>query len=259
MKKGFKIFGIILLCLLMIGVGVGGCYYFFSFNTNTKEETKETKSSSKEESKENKNITKNLDTTEPIVVNNLSKFMSATDEYCGTQKIYFAQNKVTSLDISNSLAFRTVYINHQASQMSIEKSQIDSEIASYFGKDYKYTDDTYGVCIGHKYNKETQKYEYNPATGCGGSCGASIKYLITKAELNGSIMSIYVKAIFPGTNGGENVPYYKDINLTQKIEDYDLYFNPDEVAKFKDAAKYKVILEKYDDNNYSFVSSEPVE
>lgn len=265
---------LIVIIMLIVGLllGVGGSYYYFKVMDNdkntVKSEEKSTKNKDKEESKTVE--VKNLDVLSDIVQNNFNKFMNVS---CGiyAKAEYFKPTKVNSSNIDNTVAYGTVSTYFFNNKGSISADEFEKTVKMYFGKNYKYQHQEQKICTNHRYNASTNSYEYvEPACGC--TTGPyNIEYRITKAELSGDKMILNVKVLFPGKDTDRDnkgyVKYYSDANLTKPVSD--LYYisgygDPDAPITDSDhnlakGGNYKFVMQKYDDNNYSFISSEPID
>lgn len=255
-----------------LALGVGGSYYYFEVmsddKTNVKTEEKNTKNKDTEENKTVKY--ENLDVLSDIVQNNFNKFMRSASLNCGVQKEYFKATKVTSSNIDNTLAYSTVSTYFFDNKGNISADEFDKVVKMYFGKDYKYQHQDQKICTNHHYNATTNTYEYIEPV-CGGICGPhNIEYKITKAELVDDKMILNIKVLFPGNDTDRDsngyVKYYSDVNLTKPVSDlYYISGYGDKDAPITESdynlakgGNYKFVMQKYDDNNYSFVSSEPI-
>lgn len=88
--------------------------------------------------------------------------------------------------------------------------------------------------------------------------------------MNNDTLTIYVKALFPdnqATNSEGFTKYYSD---SEKTKEVNLKFSVYDIEKssaepdlsyenIKKAGTYKITMKKYNDNDYYFVSSEPVQ
>lgn len=88
--------------------------------------------------------------------------------------------------------------------------------------------------------------------------------------MNNDTLTIYVKALFPdnqATNSEGFTKYYSDSEKTKEVKlkfsCYDIERSsaePDSsYENIKKAGTYKITMKKYNDNDYYFVSSEPVQ
>lgn len=272
-KKSKTALVVIITLIIGLALGVAGSYYYFEVMNNDKTNVNAEEQNTKNKDEEENNTVKyeNLDVLSDIVQNNFNKFMRSANYFCGAQKEYFKATKVTSSNIDNTLAYGTVSAYFFDNKGNISADEFDKAVKMYFGKDYKYQhQDFTKICTTHHYNATTNTYEYvEPA--CGGTCGPySIEYRITKAELVDDKMILNIKVLFPGNDTDKDsngyVKYYSDANLTKPVSD--LYYSSGYGDKdvpitesdhnLAKGGNYKFVMQKYDDNNYSFVSSEPI-
>lgn len=264
-----KIIIFLITIVLSLAVGIGGTYYYMS--SKDKEISKVDEATKKESKEENKAIT-NLDVYSDIVQNNFSKLLSNTD--CkDLAKEYLKETKVTSVDISNSIAYEIVAATTSENKNAISESEWKNEVAKLFGKDYKYDPTSFqdsNYCASHTYNSSTKQYEYREEDcGCTTGPNAFILQYVTKAELEGDTLTIYLKALFPdnsATSSTGYAKYYSDSAKTKEIFlDFDNYiYDATEsepvysVSNIEKGGSYKIVMKKYQGNDYYFVSSEPI-
>ncbi len=267
MKKGIAV---AVASIASLAVGIGGTYYYMSSNPVT--QTKVTNETKKVDKEKNEKIT-NLDVYSDIVQNNFNKYMTFFNCQDPSSN-YLKSTKVNNNDIPNQLAYHMVAMSTYSNKGSISESDWNKEIEKLFGKDYKYDPTSFDakeMCTSHIYNSSTKQYEYREtACGCATGPNASAKTYISKAEMNNDTLTIYVKALFPdnqATNSEGFTKYYSDSEKTKEVNlEFSVYdiekssAEPDSsYENIKKAGTYKITMKKYDDNNYYFVSSEPVQ
>lgn len=256
--------------VLSLAVGIGGTYYYMS--SKDKEISKVDEATKKESKEENKAIT-NLDVYSDIVQNNLSKLLRSNTDCKDLAKEYLKETKVTSVDISNSIAYEIVAATTSENKNAISESEWKNEVAKLFGKDYKYDPTSFqdsNYCTSHTYNSSTKQYEYREtACGCTTGPNAFILQYVTKAELEGDTLTIYLKALFPDNSATSSTgysKYYSDSAKTKEIFlDFDNYiYDTTEsepvysVSNIEKGGSYKIVMKKYQGNDYYFISSEPI-
>ena len=268
MKKGIAV---AVASIASLAVGIGGTYYYMSSNPVT--QTKVTNETKKVDKEKNEKLT-NLDVYSDIVQNNFNKYMK-TYECQDSSKYYMKSKKINNNDIPNKFAYNLVAMSTFSNKGSISESDWNKEIEKLFGKDYKYDPTSFDakeMCTSHIYNSSTKQYEYREI-GCGCTHGPNsfTKTYISKAEMNNDTLTIYVKALFPNnevTNNDGYVKYFSDSELTKEVElEYLMYDSNDKYGaepkdsyeNIKKAGTYKITMKKYNDNDYYFVSSEPVQ
>lgn len=263
-----KIIIIFLTIILSLAVGIGGTYYYMSstYERNLKSQTP------KESSNKKTSTIKNLDIYSDIVQNNYTRYFKSFDCQDISDQ-YLNNKKVLANDIPNLTAYKIVAMSTYENKNNISEEDWNKEIEKIFGKDYKYNPtsfDASGLCTSHIYNSETKQYDYRE-TACGCTTGPNAFPLIyaSKAEIKDDILTIYLKALFPGRKEqvtGEYPKYYSDQERTKEVELEFMYgengkeysepmYSPSNVQK---GGNYKITMKKYDDNNYYFVSSEPI-
>lgn len=266
MKKGIAV---AVASIASLAIGIGGTYYYMSstYEKNLKNQT------TKESSNKTTSSIKNLDIYSNIVQNNLTKYFKSID--CQDHsELYLNNKKVLAKDIPNLTAYQMVAMSTYENKNNISETDWNKEIEKIFGKDYKYNPtsfDAKDLCTSHIYNSDTKQYDYRE-TACGCTTGPNAFTLIyaTKAEINNDILTIYLKALFPGreiSTKGEYPKYYSDQARTKEVElDFITDINGKEysepiysAANVQKGGSYKITMKKYNDNDYYFVSSEPVQ
>ena len=203
-----------------------------------------------------------LEVVDDEVVKLYETISYASSYYCGVN-IYYTNDKVTSKNIDNKLAFNMALNamiddgeNSVDNPTNIKAEDMDKKIDSILGKDYEYTHGDYSVCPAYPYNEETKEYEFKGAE-CGGTCGPGIVKKIVKAERLGDNLDIYVRVLFDKYD--DKLSYYSDYDRTKLIDlNRDYYSSPiiNDEDYFK-GSLYKLRFEK-ENNNMIFVSSELV-
>lgn len=265
MKKFIVIF---LTIILSLAVGIGGTYYYMSstYEKNLKSQT------TKESSNKKTSSIKNLDIYSDVVQNNLTRYFASYNCQDHSEQ-YLNSKKVLANDIPNLTAYQMVVMSNYQNKNNISEADWNKEIEKIFGKDYKYDPtsfDAKDLCTSHIYNSETKQYDYRE-TACGCTTGPNTfaKIYATKAELINDELTVYIKVLFPGKEvqtTGEYPKYYSDQARTKEIElDFITDINGKEnsepmysVANVQKGGSYKITMKKYDNNNYYFVSSEPI-
>lgn len=266
-KNAGHTFLIVLLVLALIGTS-GYIVYDKFIVKESKQESQVVKKDDEDEEKTDIMV---LEVTDSEVRDVFKKISTGLTAYCGVND-YYKNVKVTSNDISNDLAFNIAVLqiyNDKVAQGiqspfsavgdAFTATEVETKIASTFGKDYKFTHKTFELCPTFSYDATNNKYVIPAAPGCGGTCGPSNLKKIVKAIKNDKIMELYVRVLFAG--GASETDYYKDFNKTQKVggleTNWNTGFATDSDANVAKGSLYKMIFEK-EDNAYVFVSSELV-
>ena len=172
---------------------------------------------------------------------------------------YFTDKKFTVDDIDNKMAFGIAYKNMAYNTLEeFSADQLDNQIDVLLGKDYKFTHKTYDFCPAYSYSNKIYKLV---GDGCGGTCGPNNIEKIVGASKNGNELDIYVAVLFIKVKD-DSFEYYKDYKLKEKVTNYseDVDFRSvadDTIENAKLGTTYKMVFNLVDDN-YIFVSSEPV-
>ncbi len=262
--------GLICFITLMAGllIGMGGGYYYLEVYNKEKcqclkplEQTKNTK-------------VENLDVLDSLVLNNFTKMIQTIPRCDDIVSEYFKSSKVTVSDLNKDIIFSIIDTNFMNQQTAVAAAEYESKAKEYFGADYKYEHEDFSqtMCTSHKYNKDTNSYEYvQTACGCTTGPNSRILYRISKAELVDNFMELTVKVLFPGgPNNLDNeghVKYYSDVNTTKEIPGlvYHSSENPNDAQiidnddAYKKGGTYIATMKKYKDDIYSFVSIEPID
>lgn len=262
-------FLIVLLVLALIGTS-GYIVYDKFIAKEEKQESQVTKKDDEDEDKDKSEI-KVLEVTDSEVQDVFKKISNGLSTYCGVDD-YYKNVKVTSNDITNDLAFNIAVLqiyNDKVAQGiknpfsavgdAFTATEVETKIASTFGKDYKFTHKTYELCPTFSYDVANNKYVILAMPGCGGTCGPSNLKRVVKAIKSDKTMELYVKVLFFG--GVSEVDYYKDFNKTQKVGGLEIDWNTklptNSDANIAKGSLYKLVFEK-EDNAYVFASSELV-
>lgn len=265
-KKSKIILVAIIMVIVGLLIGICGSYYYLEVYSKEKcvkplESTKKTKVE-----------IKNLDVLSNIVLDNFTKIMQATGRCDDIAREYFKSSKVTVSDLKKDLVFSVIDTSFINKETSISATEYESKAKEYFGADYKYEHEDFSqkMCTNHRYNKDTNSYDYvQTACGCTTGPNSSILYRISKAELSDNFMELTVKVLFPSTdfdNEG-HAKYYSDVNRTKEIPGlwYHYSENPNDAEiidnddAYKKGGTYIVTMKKYKDDIYSFVSIEPID
>ena len=268
MKKGILI---AVTAVASLAVGIGGTYYYMNSN-NSSTTAKVSSKTNKEENKKTTSLV-NLDVYSDLVNNNLNKLMDYYNDCVDTSGTYLKSQKISNNDIDNSIAYRIVAKKLDANKNAISEADWNKEIENLFGQDYKYNQTSFNTsefCTSHVYNQSTKQYDLRePECGCTSGPNNFTKIYITKAELQGDTMSIYLKALFPDRSFSKNsegyVKYYSDPERTKEIN-LDFEFGDEKdflepmysVKNVLKGGSFKITMKKYDNDNYYFVSSEPI-
>lgn len=186
---------------------------------------------------------------------------------------YLQDKKITIQDFPNEdmyvLALQQVI--SKGNYPTITTQELRKEIDKIASSSYKFEDKLYKGTpnYNYNYNPETKVYEnVLQETKCNIPLVRDIAK-VTKAIKSGDMLTIYVRAIFAND---ENNKYYKDRAMSKEITDLEFAevtanTQNNNLETVKVAAEmsenymrgtlYKVIF-NVKDNNYKFVSSEPV-
>lgn len=211
---------------------------------------------------------KYLDILSDIVQDNFEKYNTASGNYGGALGNYFKENKITSKDIDNSLVYATIAASGQMKD-GMTEAEFEELVKKYYGEDYKYTHQAISakMCSGFQYDANDKKYHAGNPGGCGGASGPHrFLYNVSQAVLIDDELTLTVRVLFPGeyndTDEHNNVRYYSDAKHEKVIKDIP-YTTSEGVpyrtqALFRKGGTYKFVMKKESGDNYSFVSSEPV-
>lgn len=249
MKKNVVI---IILLIMLLGLGGYTAYDEFLREKPIKQKNSEKVNVSEEEY---------LETTDPLVLDAMNKINSALGYYCGTEKEYMKNTKVTVQNITNELAYATVMAKLTSdTNTSIPATQVDKAIAETFGKNYQFEHKTYNSCPAYTYDATTGYYNFAGAE-CGGTCGPSTEQKIVKARKKDKTLEIYERIIFANIDmtEGDKVAYCKDVDLQQIVgylSSSDIQYNQEEVQRIVSKGSLYKITFNLEDGTYVFVSSE---
>ena len=221
---------------------------------------------------ENQQVT-NYSVDDPKISNLINNILSRTItlDYNSNalDTIYTKDVKVLTSDIESIVAYRAVEDNFIDKNV-VSLDEMKNSIKKYFGKDYVFNPDTLDLnnrCAFFGYDSNTKIFTKNGG-GCGSTTGPSSTYKIVKAvDINGTL-KLNVKVIFANSTTKK---YYSDYNKTNVISDFDEegYSDRDEYGNHTEAylnyldsllnqgSNYQFTF-KLENNNYVFVSSEPI-
>ena len=193
-----------------------------------------------------------------VDIEKVSEIYDAVQPMWHCDSPYFTDKKFTVNDITNDMAYTIGFKNLGYETKEFTAEDLDVQIDAILGKKYKFTHKTYENCPMYNYSNKTYKLV---GEGCGGTCGPSNVEKIIGASLNDKELDIYVDVLFVDNN---KVEYFKDYKHTQKVTNYvkdanmsEEGFAADTVENAKLGTTYKMIF-NLEDNNYVFVSAEPV-
>ena len=215
-----------------------------------------------------KDDTKYIKTTDKKVVSTLDTIMSGLSHYSGIWD-YFTDKKVTvdSLDeeIIQSVALKVIvdefYKNNEHTHTPIQgysfsADKYESIIKSIFDIS-KVENKSIKNCPNFDYNADTKTYTAGEPA-CGGTSGpwGSVEK-ITKVTQKGNNLEMYVRVLFYDSASSS---YYYDYNHTKKVSEIVLDDNTTlaDIESFISSGSLYKLTFKVKDDNYLFVSSEPV-
>ena len=264
-KKSKK--GLIFVIALILGliVGIGGSYYYFNVMSKDSDKTSTVKKAKSEK-------IEYLETTDKKVTKSMDKITGGLSYYCGVYD-YYKDKKITAdnLDdgVISSVALHKIVTDFYGDSDPGSKSiagytftadQYEKAVKSIF-KVNKIEHKSLRNCPSFTYDESTKKYTAGEPA-CGGTCGPGGYPItkVTKALIKNNTMEVYMRILFVDYNNGKPI-YYYDYAKTKKV--LDVQYNDDntpmgiEYSVDDKAALYKITFEK-DNNNYVFVSAEPV-
>lgn len=178
---------------------------------------------------------------------------------------YFKNVKVEAKDIPRESAVESILytleqegIIPRGANGSFSEAQVDSAVDQIFGKNYSFSHGSLDSCPVTTYDATTKTYSFTNA-GCGNTSGPGDEIKIVKAIKNNKRVELYLRIVFLGDDGS----YYKDYNKTQVA---DVLTSENEMigkymlemdSNYAKGALYKMVF-TLEDQNYVFVSSEPV-
>ena len=265
-KKSKK--GLIFVIALILGlvVGIGGSYYYFNVMNDDSDKDPVDKKVKSEK-------VEYLETTDKRVTKSMDRITNGLSYYCGVYD-YYKDKKITADDLDDGV------ISSVALGKIVEEFYGDSEPGSKSLTGYTFTADQYEKAvksifkvkrIKHKslrncpsftYDESTKKYTAGESA-CGGTCGPGGYPItkVTKTLIKNNTMEVYMRILFVEYDNNVKPIYYYDYAKTKKVSD--IAYSDDNIpldAETKvdnKAALYKITFEK-DDDNYIFVSAEPV-
>lgn len=262
---------IIVIIIVLIVVSVIGIILCKDFTNKNEKNNQTNKTEQKNEKEENKVTV--IDVNAEVVQKNLEKLMIVIGYYKGAQEEYFKSEKVTNTSLDNSFVFSTIATYNVLNKHEITESEFEEKVKEYFG-DYKYEHQDYSkkICSKYRYDSENKKYIDDNHPSCGGAGGPHhIVYKVTKAELDEDELILNIKVLFPGEYGDNDsngyAKYYSDAARTNAVSGLTYGTTTDNKAyipiettdsNFEKGGAYKLIMKKYKDDIYSFVSSEPL-
>ncbi len=254
---------------LILGIVLTGAFAKKLYDGYYKEDVKVEKS--EKNTNPEKKIT-NLDVTDNIVEANISKILTGINGHLNLD--YLKNDKVLNTSINNKLAYNTILLREFKDKNEFTEAELEEKVKEYFGEDYvlKHQDYSKELCDGFRYDSANKKYIHDVKTACGGASGPHKNvYMVTKAEIVDDELIVNIKVLFVGKLNGWDVndyqKYYSDPELTKEITGlnyagYDSNKNniPIELSvyNFKKGGTYKFVMKKESGDNYSFVSSEPI-
>lgn len=247
----------VIIAILLIAL-LGSVGYTIYDKVLKKENTPEKELQQEKTTKETEEY---LEITDQLVLDTIDKIDSALGYYCGTEKEYMKNEKVTAKDITNELAYATVMTRLMTDTNSpIPASQLDKAIDETFGKDYQFEHKTYMTCPAYAYDAASGYYNFAEAE-CGGTCGPSNQKEIVKVRKTDKTLEIYERIVFANIemSEGDKVAYCKDVNLQQVVgylSSTDIQYNKEEVQKVISKGSLYKLTFNLEDGNYVFASSE---
>ena len=251
--RNFVLF--VVACILIVCIGFGGFFLGMNYEDGeffSKEDKSEEKTKKKKETKiENLNVTDSIVQT---VFNRIN-----LNDKCDS-KIFISNKKITPTDVEDKSIASAVfaYFSRQNPNSNLAESytrdQVNDASKVLFGKSFSYPHGDVNLCPHYTFDAENGIYKQEGA-GCGGTCSPfTIKTRIVRAQKVDDTLEIYVRALFP-----KDGKYYSDYDKTNELSlvvNYEgVPYDSDE--NYAKGDLYKFIFELEDDNYY-FVSSEPV-
>ena len=248
-KKGHLL---LVICLIALMVLCGGLGYFLG-GSNLITVSQDSKNVTKE--KEDKECPKQIAAYDEIAIGNVDKIIKNIMMKCDNEEFFFNDKKVTVDDIDNIRAYATVMKNYTNKKEDIPADQIKDDVKKYFGKDYDFKPSAEvcnKLCSNYYYDSSSDTFKYREPA-CGGACGPDgADYAVSKAVLDGDVLTIDLKVVFIESSEQYTAIYYSDFGHTKRIEN--AY---EQLDVIKSGSNYRFTL-KNEDGNYVFVSSEPI-
>ena len=250
-KKKSHGFLITILVVLLMAACVGGGYLLGATNIiNSKEKAKQTDVEEKEPEEKKESKTTEYDVNDEKVANLIDNLVSGANCYIFENE-YATDHKVVAADVSNQRAYYIASrVFFKSRKASISLDEFVEEIQSKLGKDYTFDPTSINYndveCPTYLYNEDKESFDI-VETACGGTCGPMTSYKLYKAVDVDGVLTLDVKVLFAKD------AYYSDYDKTNKVCDVE-----DELDSYYDqGASYKFTF-KNENDNYVFVSAEPV-
>lgn len=216
MEKGKSKIGVVILCIAMLLVGVGGTYLFLNSNSKLITKTTATKEEKKEEKKEELYEYK---TTSPFITGLIERY-----DYSGMTNVeiferYYSKDevKVTDIDKNYIKILIAIAANQGIVYPSFTSEQFQNAKTMLFGNGITIEDSDIDVGCGNaiKYYSDNKTYiYYTSGGGCGGTTVQSMLRKITGVKNNGDTLEVTVSAAIANA---VTKKVYKDSANTQEI------------------------------------------
>lgn len=252
----------LLIGILLTGFSIGIYDRYILKDSKTAETDKEDKKDKYTQKAES------LDVLSDIVQDNLEKYNKAAGHYGGALEEYFKEKRITNRDIDNTLVFATIATSGLMKPENTEE-EFEEYVKQYYGDNYEYKHQEMSgkICAGYYYDSNDRKYHEGNHGGCGGAAGPHrFMYNVSQATLIDEELILTIRVLFPGKYEDKNehgyLNYYSDAKHEKVIKDLD-YTLPEGVpyrtqSLFRKGGTYKFVMKKESGDNYSFVSSEPI-
>ena len=251
----FAIFVTVFIVILFIAASFCAGYYV---GANFKVDLKKGSIEKQKSNKIDDSLVTDYKVTDPKVASLIDNLAKSTDSDCWSLEDFVNDRKITAAEISNTRAWTIAEMNnyHTSGFSEIKEKDAIKEVRKYLGQDYQFVPAQVKMelnpCLIYKYDSKLKAFlKVDESEECRTHiCQAySTVYKIVKAtDINGNL-DVTIKVLFAGKDSDV---YYSDYNRTNAVGRGDTG-----AAFLIKGADYKFKF-KLVENNYVFVSSEPV-
>ncbi len=248
---------IILVVLLFVACAIMGAFIFVNKDKLTaKGNTSSTVETDKKDTNDSKcKEVKTYDTTDEKIVKLVDSLTVMVGGNWKQFELFANDKKVVASDVDQLTAYHiaeSTFFKNNAQSITLE--EFTKEIQKHLGKNYTFKPEEINYkgqsCPQYNYDASAKRFT-KQETACGWTTGpVGIHHLITKATESDGVLEINMRVVF----GDNSSKYYADYARTKLLQEYN---GSSTELNYSGASKYKFIF-KNEDDNYVFVSSEPV-